>query len=129
MFSDICKRGGFEPVEIFGREQNDLYKGIDALICCSQLEGGPLGIFEAASCGVPVLTRRVGNVQCIKGIAMFETADEALNILDIWNGNVDALREYANDVTNEVRVNWSMCTLIHKHLMPVLNNSQILDCI
>ena len=130
MFIDICQRGGFEPVYIFGRDEGkELYKDIDALICCSHLEGGPLGIFEAASCGVPVLTRRVGNVQYIKGIAMFETADEALNILDIWNGNVDALREYANDVTNEVRVNWSMCTLIHKHLMPVLNNSQILDCI
>jgi len=129
MFSDICNRGGFEPVDIFGREGNDLYKGIDALICCSQLEGGPLGIFEAASCGVPVLTRRVGNAQYVKGIAMFDTADEALQILDIWNGNVDGLREYTNDVTKEVRINWSMRTLITRHLMPLINNSRILDFI
>ena len=121
MFADICQRGGFEPVYIHGRDGTDLYKDIDALICCSELEGGPLGIFEAASRGVPVLTRRVGNVQYIKGIALFDTANEALRQLDIWNGNVDGLREYARAVTKEVRINWSMCTLITKYLAPVLN--------
>jgi glycosyltransferase involved in cell wall biosynthesis len=129
MFADICRRGGFEPVYIFGRDGNDLYKGIDALICCSQLEGGPLGIFEAASCGLPVLTRRVGNAQYVKGIATFDTADEALSQLDIWNGNVDGLREYTTAVTKEVRINWSMRTLILRHLVPVLENSQTIDFI
>jgi glycosyltransferase involved in cell wall biosynthesis len=121
MFADICRRGGFEPVYIFGREgKRELYDGIDALICCSQLEGGPLGIFEAASCGIPVLTRRVGNAQYVKGIALFDTADEALNTLDIWNGNVDGLRKYTKAVTSEVRNNWSMRTLIKRHLVSVL---------
>ena len=129
MFEDICQRGGFEPVFIFGRDGNDLYTGIDALICCSQLEGGPLGIFEAASCGIPVLTRRVGNAQYVKGIVTFDTADEALRQLDIWNGNVDGLREYAKAVTKEVRINWSMRTLINRHLVPVLENSHTLDFI
>ena len=120
MFVDICRRGGFEPVYIFGRDgKSELYDGIDALICCSQLEGGPLGIFEAASCGVPVLTRRVGNAQYVKGIALFDTADEALGILDIWNGNVDGIRAYTKAVTSEVRINWSMRTLITKHLSHV----------
>jgi glycosyltransferase involved in cell wall biosynthesis len=118
MFVDICRRGGFEPVYIFGRDgKNELYDGIDALICCSQLEGGPLGIFEAASCGIPVLTRRVGNAQYVKGIALFDTADEALNTLDIWCGNVDGLRKYTRAVTSEVRINWSMHTLIRRHLV------------
>jgi len=118
MFIDICRRGGFEPVYIFGRDgKSELYDGIDALICCSQLEGGPLGIFEAASCGVPVLTRRVGNAQYVKGIALFDTADDALRQLDIWNGNVDGLREYTKAVTSEVRINWSMRTLINRHLV------------
>jgi glycosyltransferase involved in cell wall biosynthesis len=117
MFIDICRRGGFEPVYIFGRDgKSELYDGMDALICCSQLEGGPLGIFEAASCGIPVLTRRVGNAQYVKGIALFDTADEALGILDIWNGNVDGLREYTKAVTSDVRINWSMRTLIRQHL-------------
>jgi len=122
MFIDICRRGGFEPVYIFGRDgKSELYDGMDALICCSQLEGGPLGIFEAASCGIPVLTRRVGNAQYVKGIALFDTADEALGILDIWNGNVDGIRAYAKAVTSDVRINWSMRTLITGHLLPVLD--------
>ena len=129
MFAEICQRGGFEPVFIFGRDGNDLYTGIDALICCSRLEGGPLGIFEAASCGLPVLTRRVGNAQYVKGIATFDTADDALRQLDIWNGNVDGLREYATAVTKEIRINWSMRTLILRHLVPVLENSQTIDFI
>jgi hypothetical protein len=118
-----------EPVYIHSREVHDMYKDIDALICCSELEGGPLGIFEAASCGVPVLTRRVGNVQYIKGIALFETTDEALRTIDIWNGNVVRLREYAKAVTKEVRINWSMRTLINRHLVPVLEKSHTLDFI
>jgi len=129
MFSDICTNGGFEPVYIFGREGTNLYDGIDALICCSELEGGPLGIFEAASCGVPVLTRRVGNAQYVKGIATFDTADEALNTLNTWNGNVDSLRDYARAVTKEVRTNWSMRTLITRHLAPLLDTTHTLDFI
>ena len=70
---------------------------------------------------MPVLTRRVGNAQYVRGIATFDTADEALRTLDIWNGNVDGLSEYAVEVTKEVRINWSMRTLITKHLVPVLN--------
>ena len=129
MFTDICERGGFEPVFIFGRDGKNLYENIDALICCSQLEGGPLGIFEASSCGLPVLTRRVGNAQSINGIMTFETADDALRILDTWNGNVDALREYTVAVTKEVRINWSMRTLITRHLVPVFDSSRVLDFI
>jgi hypothetical protein len=110
-------------------EDATLYSDIDLLVSCSEFESGPLGIFEAASCGVPVLTRPVGNTRHIQGIRVFNTTDEAIDILNIWNGNVDALRVYANEVTNEVRTNWSMYTLIHKHLMPIFNNSQTLDFI
>ena len=123
MFSEICKRGNFEPVYIHGMNHlppKELYKGIDALICCSELEAGPLGVFEAASCGVPVLTTRVGNVQHIKGIVLFSTTDEAIQQLNAWNSNLHALSEYTRSVTQEVRINWSMRTLIKKHLEPIL---------
>jgi glycosyltransferase involved in cell wall biosynthesis len=119
MFVDICNRGGYEPVYIYGRNEDKLYTDIDAFICCSQLEGGPLGIFEAASCGVPVLTRPVGNVQHIKGIATFDTADEALKILETWK-EFEKLQEYTETVTKEVRSNWSMQKLITEHLMPII---------
>jgi glycosyltransferase involved in cell wall biosynthesis len=123
MFDHICKQGGFEPVYIHGMNNllpRQLYENIDILICCSELEAGPLGIFEAASCGVPVLTRRVGNVQYIKGIELFNTIDEALCKLNSWNENIVSFQKYTERVTNEVRTNWSMKTLITKHLIPIL---------
>lgn len=122
MFEEICQRVGATPVYICNRLTEDatLYSDIDLLISCSEFEAGPLGIFEAASCGVPVLTRPVGNAKYIPGIRAFNTVDEAVDIIGSWNGNIDALRVYTSQVTVEVRNNWNMRTLIHKHFIPIL---------
>ena len=122
MFEEICQRVGATPVYICNRLTEDatLYSDIDLLISCSEFEAGPLGIFEAASCGVPVLTRPVGNAKYIPGIRAFNTVDEAVDIIGSWNGNIDALRVYTSQVTIEVRNNWNMRTLIHKHFIPIL---------
>ena len=38
------------------------YRGIDVLLCTSSSEGTPLPVFEAASCGRPVISTTVGAV-------------------------------------------------------------------
>jgi len=38
------------------------YKDIDCFICTSLYEGGPLPVLEAAACGIPVISTRVGIV-------------------------------------------------------------------
>ncbi len=43
-------------------EMPDWYKHIDVLICTSLYEGCPLPVLEAASCGKPVISTRVGIV-------------------------------------------------------------------
>lgn len=117
-FAALCDRLGAEPVYIFGREGDaDLYNGIDLLVCMSRLEAGPLGIFEAAACGIPVLTRPVGNAQRIRGIEMFDTVDEAVQKIHAWNQDRNALREYTRRITEEVRTNWSMSKLVHELCM------------
>ena len=121
-FVEICKQLGAEPVYLIDREGADIYKDIDLLICCSQFEAGPLGIFEAAACGVPVLTRPVGNVQHVKGIAMFDTVDDAVAQIRLWNSSIDTLRKYTTSVTTEVRENWSMEKLITRHIVPLLEH-------
>jgi glycosyltransferase involved in cell wall biosynthesis len=114
-FAEICQRLGAEPVYIHSRTgTTDLYTGIDLFVCASRLEAGPLGIFEAAACGVPVLTRPVGNAQRIKGIAMFDTVDDAVTQIRRWNGHLRSLEDYAAAVTQEVRTNWSMEQLIRR---------------
>lgn len=39
------------------------YRGIDCYICTSICEGGPLPVFEAAACGIPVVSTAVGAAQ------------------------------------------------------------------
>ena len=119
MFDEICQKGGFEPVYIHGRT-DDIYHDVDLLICCSKYEGAPTGIFEAAALGIPVLTRRVGCAQDVKGIAMYDTVDEALRQLKFWNENLDVLEEYTRTITREIRENWGLKTLIERHLKPTV---------
>ena len=119
-FNEICRIGGFEPVSVTGKTSN-LYENIDLYICCSVLEAGPLGIFEAASCGVPVMTTAVGNAQNIKGIFIFDTAQEAVDRINAWNKYPEDLRAYTEYITQEVRENWSMEILIKRHINPLIS--------
>jgi len=44
-------------------QQAEWYRSLDLFVCTSIAEGGPLPPFEAAACGVPVLTTDVGSVK------------------------------------------------------------------
>jgi glycosyltransferase involved in cell wall biosynthesis len=121
MFEEICKNLEVESVYIHGMDGDvNLYKNIDLLICCSEFEAGPLGIFEAAACGIPVLTRPVGNARHIKGITTFDTIEDAVRQITTWNNNVPMLEDYTKAVTHEVRTNWSMEKLIKEHFVPCI---------
>lgn len=39
-----------------------LYSSLDVYLCLSRIEGGPMPVFEAAACGVPVISTAVGRV-------------------------------------------------------------------
>ncbi len=39
------------------------YDGLDAYLCVSRIEGGPMPVFEALACGVPVVSTKVGALQ------------------------------------------------------------------
>ena len=112
-FRLICDRLAIKPIYIYGNTPGSyIYNDIDLLVCCSRFEAGPLGIFEAGASGVPVLTRPVGNAQRIKGIKTFDTVDDAVRQIRLWNNHPRSLKDYATDVTNEIRENWSMEKLI-----------------
>lgn len=64
VFSEICRTYGLMPKfsnqDYTYATMQEFYDSIDYLICTSSSEGGPLGPFEAALCGVPVLSTKVG---------------------------------------------------------------------
>lgn len=119
----ICDAAQCEKVVINGRPLSDqLYADIDLLICCSEFESGPLGIFEAAACGVAVLCRKgVGNASQIKGVATFDSVIDAVALVEHWKADPSTFCSYAAAVCKEVRENWDMDTLIERHLLPVLD--------
>src|SRR5712692_6697863 len=43
-------------------EMREYYRSLDAYVCASRTEGTPNPCLEAAACGVPLLTTRVGNM-------------------------------------------------------------------
>jgi len=43
-------------------EMRDFYHSLDVYVCASRSEGTPNPCLEAAACGVPVVTTRVGNM-------------------------------------------------------------------
>lgn len=43
-------------------EMLEFYRSIDVYVCASRSEGTPNPCLEAAACGVPVVTTRVGNM-------------------------------------------------------------------
>jgi glycosyltransferase involved in cell wall biosynthesis len=43
-------------------EMLDFYRSLDVYVCASRSEGTPNTCLEAAACGLPVITTRVGNM-------------------------------------------------------------------
>lgn len=124
-FKAIVLKTGMNPVYIHSKhftEYDKLYSDIDLLICTSSIEAGPLGIFEAAACGIPVLSTKVGNVSELNSLITFESEDEAVEIIQYLNNNPQVLQEYLVKVTDEVRNNWSSEFLINKYWRPVIES-------
>ena len=124
-FAEICARSKLNPKYIYNQPSDLgplLYKDLDVLICCSTYESGPLGVFEAAALGIPVLTPAVGNSQLIPGLKLFETVGDAVAILQQWRDHPAERLEYASALQKEVRDKWSMDTLLKTYMVPVVQH-------
>lgn len=122
VFFDICKLAGIEPVFIHSKDPsfNDkLYENIDLLMYTSVHEGFGAGILEAASCGIPVITTKVGISQYLKNIKTFDTIEEAVAIINEFNSNENLLLEYTQKLTDEVRKEWNWKIICEKYWKPV----------
>lgn len=76
------------PVRFRRYEWSDMpqfYQGLDALLCPSRVEGGPMPVLEALACGVPVIVPA--------GVGIIDELPDILGIYRYERGNVDAMAE------------------------------------
>jgi len=86
------------------------YNRLDCYICASSSEGMSLSVLEAAACGRPIITTRVGG--CTEIIKENETGffvqrntkeiSDKINLLK----NVEMLQKMSHDIENDIKQNW-----------------------
>ena len=86
MFETIARQTGLPTLVSHKNYAYDtmqrFYDAIDMLVCTSSSEGGPLPVFEAMACGVPVISTDVGLVKECRSVPKFSTVDEAVAIIE-----------------------------------------------
>jgi glycosyltransferase involved in cell wall biosynthesis len=89
----------------------DFYNSIDCYVCASDNEGTPNPCLEAASCGRPLITTRVGNmpelVKDYENSLFCERSIESVRekIL-FYRDNRDELINHGNKIQKEILENW-----------------------
>jgi hypothetical protein len=98
LFEEIVGRTGLQRLVTHQNYTYDtmqqFYDSIDMLVCTSSSEGGPLGVFEAIACGVPVISTDVGLVKEASSIAKFETAEQAAALVQRFREHPESLEAY-----------------------------------
>jgi glycosyltransferase involved in cell wall biosynthesis len=121
MFQEICEKAGIEPVYIFGKPMelnNKLYEDIDLFILTSLHEGAFL---EAACCDIPVIVARSDHVISVEisTLKMFDTVEDAVELINWLNSDSVVLRDYTLNLSNEIRTNWNWKTQVEKYWKPL----------
>lgn len=95
------------------REQlNAWYNKIDAVICASDSEGGPLMLLEAGAVGVPIITTKVGLAREIindndNGIFIDKSIDSVCNSITELSNNLELRKKIATNLQKEILLNWT----------------------
>lgn len=111
MFEEICKRTGLTPI-VSNKDYNyetmrEFYNLVDLFICTSISEGGPLPVYEAIACGVPVISTSVGLVSEFKEMKLFSDVDSACALIESLRGK-QARQNLACNQYNCLELNWNM---------------------
>jgi|WetSurMetagenome_2_1015567.scaffolds.fasta_scaffold02911_17 glycosyltransferase involved in cell wall biosynthesis len=90
----------------------DFYQQIDAFIVSSETDGTPNGALEAAACGRPILSNRIGNMpELIKdgynGFLIERNVDAYVEKLLYLKNNREHLREMGKNARKTIEENWT----------------------
>jgi len=100
MFEEIVARTGLAYKVSYQNftydTMQEFYDSIDLLICTSSTEGGPLGVFEAIACGVPVISTNVGLVKEVDSIHKFDNVQQACDLIERLKSH-ELLKKYRSN--------------------------------
>ena len=90
----------------------DFYQGIDCFVCSSKTEGLPNPVLEAASCGVPIISTKVGFVpelieHNVNGLIVPRNSKAIKEAVQFLKDNPDKRSEISKNIRNTVLRNWT----------------------
>ena len=110
-------------------EMREFYNSIDVYICASESEGTPNPCLEAAACGVPLITTRVGNMPELvnngsNGIFINRDMNEIKEALTNLRDNRHLLKEMGGNILNDITEwSWSKMACNYKDMfLEILHN-------
>ncbi|MBW2997924.1 glycosyltransferase family 4 protein [Candidatus Woesearchaeota archaeon] len=88
------------------------YNKIDCYICASETEGTPNPCLEAAACGRPLITTRVGNMPELvidgeNSLFVDRTIEDIKEKVIFYRDNKDKLIEHGKKIQKEIIKNWN----------------------
>lgn len=110
--TDWIKYDNYYNVKPTYQEYPAFYKSIQVLVNCSELEGGPIGVVECLSCGVPVFSSQVGLVEDVvqEGINgnMFDLNDDMSEVFSLFE---ETLQINSSNSISESVTEYTWCNL------------------
>ena len=90
----------------------DIYNQMDVFIVASEEDGTPNPALEAAACGRPIISNRIGNMpEFIKdgynGFIVGLNIDEYIDKLNYFKNNRDKMIEMGKNARKTVEENWT----------------------
>lgn len=123
LFKEIGEKSGLEYDTCFGKTiytGSYIYDGFDAIVNTSTHEGLPTPLLECAAAKIPFISTRVGIVPQYSSIKTFETADEAVEILNELNSDPEVLKKYVEDVYQDVVMNNKWEDIVKEYYVPAI---------
>lgn len=92
-------------------EMVNFYQSLDAYICTSRTEGGPHPLLEASSCGIPVISTRVGIAPDLiennnNGILINRSINSIIKALTLLKDNPELRRNMAIKAREVIEHSW-----------------------
>ena len=123
MFQEMIDKSDLDGKVLNGKNfllGSYIYSDVDAVVCTSTFEGLPTPLLECAMARIPFISTNVGIVPHHDAIKTFNTAEEALAIIEDLNSDPQKLKDYVDAVYDQVVSSSEWDDVIKKYYVPAI---------